>query len=292
MKNKINSPKNLMAGLAIFAGVLATSKDSLAQNLTANQQNKANTENVVTKDANVLIQKDPLAFVQQNIGKYYPNPVDVEHVNNLITRIGNWKIKNAINEIIIATVLPEISDPKQQIRTIIRGLERYVFAWLDFQAVFSNNNYPENPDNWKVSRKFGRECKARFDENMEQLQKDIEQWEERIKQWEERIEQLDKDIKQWEERIKQWEERIKQWEERIKQWEERIKQLDKDIEQWNKKLEENRLEIEKMLQSITPDMMKADPEIKKIIIKRQQRYKDLNQTPSDPHIISLFEALK
>ncbi len=47
-----------------------------------------------------------------------------------------------------------------------------------------------------------------------------------------------------------------------------------------------------MMQPITPDMVKSDPNIREIIIKRQQRYQIANQTPTNPHIISLFEALK
>ncbi len=42
---------------------------------------------------------------------------------------------------------------------------------------------------------------------------------------------------------------------------------------------------------VTPEMVKSDEKIKKLVIERQQRYIDLNQTPDNPHIISLFEAL-
>lgn len=73
----------------------------------------------------------------------------------------------------------------------------------------------------------------------------------------------------------------------------------KDIEQGNQKieqgkieLEQNRLEIEKTMNFVTPDMVKSDQNIRNIIIQWKQRYERLNQTPDNPHIVSLFEVLK
>jgi len=46
------------------------------------------------------------------------------------------------------------------------------------------------------------------------------------------------------------------------------------------------------MEFITPDMVKSDPNIRNIVTNWQHRYQKLNQTPDNPHIISLFEALK
>ncbi|MDD3262705.1 MAG: hypothetical protein PHR61_02560 [Candidatus Absconditabacteria bacterium] len=261
MTNKLKSAMHKAGlGASVLAGFLLTSKDALAQNIASNDKNKAQTENTdgVTNNANSLAYTDPLAFTQQNIQNYFPDQESINQANFLINRLGKGTIRNQVNQLIIESIVNNISDPKQQIRTIIFALERYVFGGdRDVTNIFSKNNQSREAANFKASMKFGKAFMDRYKSNLDQMIKDIEQGKKDI-------EQGKKDIEQGK----------------------------KDIEQGRERLEKNRLEIENTMQFITPDMVKSDPNIRNIIIRRQQRYKNLGQTPTNPHIISLFDALK
>lgn len=240
MKNNMNfSPTKAVAGLAILASILSTSKDSLAQTLANNWANKAPIENTnwVKSNTNSLAYSDPLTFTLQNIANYYPDQQSIDQAHLLIEKIGTGTIKTQINQLIIENIINNISDPKQQIWTILYWLEKYVFMGDDeVKMAFSDKNEVEDVNNFKSSRKFWREYTNRIYAALEEM--------------------------------------------------------DKDIEQWKKTLEENRIKIENRMKFITPDMVKSDENIRNIVTRRQQRYKNLNQTPTNPHIISLFAALK
>ena len=258
-----------MATITILAGLLGATKESIAQNLASNQKNKDKVENIswVNNNANTLANEDPLAFTQQNVIKYFwTNNKDLEtlrannktaqelqyYTNSLIKKLGNWTIKNNINDLIRKHIIKNISDPRQQIRSIMYALESEIFWWdASVKSVFWDIFIPEEKDYWNF------DIVSSF-------------WEEYIKLISSDLDRIMKEIEQWNQRIEQWNQRI---------------------EQWMKKLEENRLKIENTMGFITPEIVKEDPKIKERIIYRRQRYKDLKQEPTNPHIIDLFKAL-
>jgi hypothetical protein len=238
MTNKLKSAMyKVGVGASVLAWILLTSKDALAQNIASNQKNKADIENTENWQINSLALNNPLAFTLKNIYKYYPDKEIEEHANFLINRLWNWMIRDSINDLLSTYIIKNISDPKQQIWTIMYSLEDDVFWWdKEVKAVFSSKYEVENPINFKISRKFEKAFKLRITTNLNQMLK--------------------------------------------------------DIEQWKRILEENRIRIEKIMEFITTDMVKSDPKTKELIESWNQRYINLKQEPTNPHIISLFEALK
>jgi len=277
MKNKFLSPTKIIAGLTILAWILGTTKEALAQNLANRNTNTPQTENTnwVTSNANSLAYSDPLAFVQKNIIKYFwTNSDDINklksegyssqdlqnYINLLNKKIGNWMIKDHVNDIIRQYIIANVPDTRSQIEGIINLLESDIF-WDDMSFkkifwdifMFEEKNYYifELVSDWWVAHR------KRLIENIEQMNKNIEQMNKNI-------EQMNKNIEQ----------------------------MNKNIEQMNKDIEEASIRIENIMKFISPDMVKTDPKVKELVLKRQQKYQRLNQTPKDSHIIALFNALK
>lgn len=244
-----------MATITILAGLLGVTKESIAQNFADNQKNKDNIENTngVNNSANILANQDPLAFTQQNIIKYF-----------------GTSNKDLIN-------LKENNKTSQELQSYVNFLNEKIWNW----SIRS-----------KINELIKQHIIQKISDPKQQIRAIMYALESEVFWSDLSITPFFWNVFVPEEK-NYWNFDIVSafWEAYRIRLETNINQMMKEIEQWKQKLEWNRIEIEKTLQLITPETVKSDPNIKKRIIYRRQRYKDLEQEPKDNHIIELFKAL-